>query len=252
MKSKDLLSQLTDFEKHLTNFSFDKLNADEAEFLKCSFLSFKANLLEKISLEKSSNPQFVKGKKCSSQNSEKYALGENWFIADSYIKIYDEVIDHHESYDTLLKSLNIEPAMKSQLYTSTLFENTTSTATVEKQILNLQSLLDDECAGEIELLEELLCIYERNALEFIGMAKLHIQHENYAELAFVAHKIKTGLTMLDTNDLHSIILQIEQVCVTDKDPKHLQFLCNCFAQEYPVVKETLQLAFDKLKNTNDL
>ncbi|MEL6918973.1 MAG: ATP-binding protein, partial [Bacteroidota bacterium] len=48
MKTKDLLSHLSDLESMLSDFSFEELTADEASTLKNSFLNFKNNLEDKV------------------------------------------------------------------------------------------------------------------------------------------------------------------------------------------------------------
>ena len=114
--------------------------------------------------------------------------------------------------------------------------------------INLEPILKD-CMGEIDLLEELISIYKNNALEFIGKAKLHIQQQDFEELEFAAHKIKSGLAMMQTYGLHAIVDQIYKGCKGVKDFKHLEFLYQCFLEEYPLVEEELNQAIKALKQS---
>ncbi|MGB5820555.1 MAG: ATP-binding protein [Saonia sp.] len=112
--------------------------------------------------------------------------------------------------------------------------------------INLSPILQ-ECMGEMELLEELIRLYKQNTLEFIGKAKLHIDNGNIGALEFAIHKIKSGLAMLQTYSLHTIVEQMDQVCKNDKDIKHLKFLYGCFLEEYPIVEKAIA---DEVKKLN--
>ncbi|MET7029208.1 ATP-binding protein [Sediminicola luteus] len=112
--------------------------------------------------------------------------------------------------------------------------------------INLKLILE-ECMGEVDLLEELVTLYKQNALEFIGNVKHHLEVEDYENIQFAAHKMKSGLAMMQTYSLHAIVVQIHQTCITDKDQKHLEFLYNCFLEEYPVVINEIEIEMKKLK-----
>lgn len=112
--------------------------------------------------------------------------------------------------------------------------------------IDLKIILE-ECMGELDLLEELISLYKQNALEFIGNVKHHLKLEDFESIQFAAHKMKSGLAMMQTFSLHSIVLQMHKTCVSDKDLKYLEFLYNCFLEEYPVVIHEIELEMEKLK-----
>ncbi len=247
MKPKDLLFQLSHLESHLKDFSFEKLSTEEADHLKKSFQTFKRNLLEKIS------PSNAKNRKGSSQilkrtlqSFEKSATELGGSIADLDIGTYDAIIEHYKSYGAVLKSLKIESAMKKGNRSTLIFNKSTLSIVDSSEEIDLNPVLK-ECMGEIELLTELVQLYERNALEFIGAAKIHLQTADFKQIGLAAHKIKTGLAMMETNGLHSIIVQVEHTCTKDKDIKHLRFLCDCFAVEFPIVRKALRDALADLR-----
>lgn len=103
-----------------------------------------------------------------------------------------------------------------------------------------------ECMGSHALLAELIALYEKNALEFIGIGKICLQTADFRQMRLAAHKVKAGLAMMQTNNLHSIVVQIENCCKNDKDGKHLQFLFDCFTVEYPLVKNAIDEAYGHL------
>ncbi|MGJ8734682.1 MAG: ATP-binding response regulator [Cellulophaga sp.] len=104
--------------------------------------------------------------------------------------------------------------------------------------INLTPVLN-ECMGDIGMLQELIRLFKNNALEFIGKAIVHIRNEDYEGLKFSTHKIKAGLKMMKTEALHDTVLQIENAIKDDIDVKHLNFLYNCFVEEYPIIDQQL-------------
>lgn len=180
------------------------------------------------------------------QSFEKSASVLGGSIPDLDIDTYDAIIEHYKSYGAVLKSLKIETAMKEGNNSMLIFSKSTSSIADSCEVIDLNPILK-QCMGEMDLLTELVQLYERNALEFIGVTKIHLQTANFKQIGLIAHKIKAGLAMMKTKSLHSIILQVEHVCGKDKDIKHLRFLCDCFAVEFPIVRKSLLEALADLK-----
>ena len=247
MKPKDLLFQLSHLESHLNDFSLEKLNTDEAEHLKLSFRAFKQVLLDKIAptREKRGNAS-PKIPKKTILDFEKSANGPNLSIPSLDLETYDAIIEHHKSYGAVLKSLKIESAMKAKKQSTSIFNKSMSSVERAQTTIDLNPVLE-ECMGELDLLTELIRLFERNALEFIGAAKIYLPTSDFKRLGLAAHKVKAGLAMMKTDSLHSIILQVENVCNKDQDIKHLQFLCNCFNAEFPEVQRAMNEAFETLR-----
>ncbi|WP_139344203.1 response regulator [Cellulophaga omnivescoria] len=104
--------------------------------------------------------------------------------------------------------------------------------------LNLTPVLN-ECMGDLGMLQELVKLFKNNALEFIGKSIVHIKNEDFEALKFATHKIKAGLKMMKTDALFESVLQMENAIKDDVDVKHLNFLYNCFIDEYPVIEQQL-------------
>jgi hypothetical protein len=100
----------------------------------------------------------------------------------------------------------------------------------------------EECMGNRNLLQELLTLYHQNVLEFIGASKIHLHNADCEALGLAAHKVKAWLAMMRTEGLHAIVVQVQKECDDGKDMKHLQFLCDRFAMEYPSVNKNLDVA----------
>ena len=123
--------------------------------------------------------------------------------------------------------------------------------TLSESGFNLNSVLED-CMGELEMLEELIGLYKRNALEFIGNVKMKLQDGDAEGVAFAAHKIKCGLKMMQTMELFSIVEQLNTAAKTTKDKNHMQFLLNRFVQEYPKAEKMIDEELRRLnKNRNE-
>ncbi|WP_297795858.1 ATP-binding protein [uncultured Eudoraea sp.] len=116
---------------------------------------------------------------------------------------------------------------------------------------DLESVLED-CLGELELLEELIVLYKRNALEFIGNVKMNLQEGNSEGVAFASHKIKAGLKMMKTMELFSIVEQLNTTAKTTRDERHMQYLLDRFVQEYPKAERLIDEEFLRMnKNKNE-
>ncbi|WP_276166837.1 Hpt domain-containing protein [Zobellia alginiliquefaciens] len=240
MKTKNLLFQLTDLESHLNDFSAEKLTTDEAFHLKISFQHFKKNLLELVFLSKE-NTNTDKQEKVSKAKTGEFEK----VYPELDLKTYEAIIAHHNSYGNVLKELQIDKAMdKKDIIILNGKTNTPKNTDVE---IDLQLILD-ECMGEVSLLRELITLFIGNALEFMGAAKIHLQTQDFDQLDLAAHKIKAGLAMMRTDGLLDIVTQIQKGCKIDKDAKHLEFLCQCFNEEFPKVKTALDQAYVELTN----
>lgn len=111
--------------------------------------------------------------------------------------------------------------------------------------LDLNPILED-CLGKKDLLKELINLFKRNALEFIGQLKIHLENHDFEAVRFASHKMKSGLRMMNTRELLVIAEQIELESRKKQDIKHLKFLFNCFVTEYPEVERAIDKAFEEL------
>ena len=111
---------------------------------------------------------------------------------------------------------------------------------------DLVDVLED-CMGELEMLEELIGLYKRNALEFIGNVKMKLQEEDAEGVAFAAHKIKCGLKMMKTMELFSIVEELDTTAKTTKDTNHMQFLFDRFVKEYPNTEKMIDAELAQMK-----
>jgi signal transduction histidine kinase/FixJ family two-component response regulator len=112
--------------------------------------------------------------------------------------------------------------------------------------LDLTEVLED-CMGEVDMLAELVELYKRNALEFIGKAKLHLQNKDFEQLQFSTHKLKSGLAMMQTQNLLILVQQLHEHCKSDRNYDQMNFLYQQFVTEYPMVEFALDAEVIRLK-----
>ena len=112
--------------------------------------------------------------------------------------------------------------------------------------LDLEPVFKD-CMGKIELLDELVTLFNKNILEFVGKTKVHLLNDDFDGVAFTAHKIKSGLRMFKLNNLIETCEQMSLVCKSDKDIKHLSFLYEQFLTEYERIAPKIELEIQRLR-----
>jgi len=112
--------------------------------------------------------------------------------------------------------------------------------------LDLTQVLED-CMGEIEMLADLVELFKGNALEFIGKAKLHLQNKDFKQLQFATHKLKSGLAMMQTQNLLILIQQMHEHCRKDRNYDQINFLYQEFVKEYPLVEFAMDAEVTRLK-----
>ncbi|WP_394748776.1 ATP-binding protein [Spongiimicrobium salis] len=141
------------------------------------------------------------------------------------------------SPNELLRKI-IENKNKTNMDTLHVIESTGINANEVNPKVDLAPVLE-ECMGELDLLDELVRLYKQNALEFMGKVKIHLKGQDMEQLEFATHKIKSGLAMMHTHSLYDIAAQMHKICKTNKDSKHLEFLYDCFLEEYEKVEKAI-------------
>ncbi|RNC90070.1 MAG: Hpt domain-containing protein [Allomuricauda sp.] len=135
--------------------------------------------------------------------------------------------------------MNTELKIESDLVSNTIDEQR------EQLGLQLHEILK-ECMGQVDLLTELIRLFKKNMLEFIGNVRVNIENEDVEKIGFASHKIKSSLRMMNIDSLLQIAIQIETVCKGDKDLKYINFLYNQFVDEYPAIEAALDTELSKL------
>ncbi len=117
----------------------------------------------------------------------------------------------------------------------------------KKDTVNLTPILK-ECYNDINMLEELVRLFKQNAYEFIGAVKIGISNQNFKDVYLAAHKIKNGLSLMNTKELKKLVIGIEDSCKKEVMPQ-VEELFQQFLMLYPQNEEMIDVELAKLKDS---
>ncbi|MEA1785324.1 ATP-binding protein [Arenibacter sp. GZD96] len=116
-----------------------------------------------------------------------------------------------------------------------------------KERIHLRPLLA-ECMGQIDLMEELIKLFQQNVLEFIEKTKNHLEKKDFKGIEFAAHKMKPGLLMMQLNGLHQKMIAIHQNAKEKTDISGIALLYQEFVAAYPIAENAIHFEIERLKN----
>lgn len=252
MGTRELLTYLEKLEIGLSSFSYEELGVVEAGKLKKSFEVFKMglenkvfgasemkqleNIYEKVGIRSLDKREF------NEADTDKLLSLVGALEATSLSKEQLELVDE-------LKKLVQHPTTKAEdqhkntMATDFEFIEKSLQAGFSSQKIDLQPVLED-CMGQMELLEELVRMFQQHVFEFIGSAKVNLINKNFVELELSCQKVMPSLRMMKTFGLLEVAQQISRLCKTDRDEKHLNFLYDQFLQEYPKIQEQIDFEME--------
>lgn len=158
--------------------------------------------------------------------------------------IDDFILKPYKSWELLQKLIENKRTTKIRQAMTSISKTSRPKENIENKI-DLSAILE-ECLGQAELLQELMTLFKQNALEFIGNVHIHLQNAERTQIGFAAHKIKSGLKMIQSKGLLDIVEQIEQGCHSGQDMKCLQSLYENFLEEYPKVEDVIDTALEEI------
>jgi len=158
----------------------------------------------------------------------------------------DYLLKPYSPDELLMKLLANKKSMEKKLNLSESTPEILSNKNKETEEFSLDSIFND-CMQQVDLVKELVQLYRQNVLEFIGEVKMYLLQEDFEKLGFSLHKMKSGLAMMRTNELLEIVKQMERCCKAEKDLKHLNFLFECFLNEYPMTESKISTELDRLQ-----
>ena len=163
-----------------------------------------------------------------------------------------EQCEAHGINDFILKPYSPEELLSKLINNSvsesgSLIESTSKLVCGDTPKIDLASLLDD-CMGEYELLENLISLFKQNAIEFIGACCVHLKNKDYEGIGFASHKIKSGLAMLKTNSLLSIVEKMHDFGKKGTGLDELEKLYTAFIIEYSIIEKAIDVEMEKLGN----
>lgn len=247
MGTRELLTYLEKLEIGLSSFSYEELGVVEAGKLKKSFEVFKMGLENKVfgasemkqleNIYEQVGIRSLDKREFNEADTDKLLSLVGALEATSLSKEQLELVDE-------LKKLVQHPTTKAQdqhkntMATDFEFIEKSLQAGFSSQKIDLQPVLED-CMSQMELLEELVRMFQQHVFEFIGSAKVNLINKNFVELELSCQKVMPSLRMMKTFGLLEVAQQISRLCKTDRDEKHLNFLYDQFLQEYPKIQEQI-------------
>jgi hypothetical protein len=245
--TRELLTYLEKLEIGLSSFSYEELGVVEAGKLKKSFEVFKMGLENKVfgasemkqleNIYEQVGIRSLDKREFNEADTDKLLSLVGALEATSLSKEQLELVDE-------LKKLVQHPTTKAQdqhkntMATDFEFIEKSLQAGFSSQKIDLQPVLED-CMSQMELLEELVRMFQQHVFEFIGSAKVNLINKNFVELELSCQKVMPSLRMMKTFGLLEVAQQISRLCKTDRDEKHLNFLYDQFLQEYPKIQEQI-------------
>ena len=252
MGTRELLTYLEKLEIGLSSFSYEELGVVEAGKLKKSFEVFKMGLENKVfgasemkqleNIYEQVGIRSLDKREFNEADTDKLLSLVGALEATSLSKEQLELVDE-------LKKLVQHPTTKAQdqhkntMATDFEFIEKSLQAGFSSQKIDLQPVLED-CMSQMELLEELVRMFQQHVFEFIGSAKVNLINKNFVELELSCQKVMPSLRMMKTFGLLEVAQQISRLCKTDRDEKHLNFLYDQFLQEYPKIQEQIDFEME--------
>ncbi len=162
-------------------------------------------------------------------------------------KINDFILKPFATDELLNKLIQNTKHMKKNISQTSKLVDPVSEVFSDATKINLSIFLE-QCLGKTDVLEELVMLYKQNVLEFMGVLSTNLPNGDMKLIGDAVHKIQSGLAMMQSESLHSIVMQIQSVLRADGDQKQLQFLFDSFVNEYPLVEEAIEEQITALKN----
>lgn len=254
MGTRELLTYLEKLEIGLSSFSYEELGVVEAGKLKKSFEVFKMGLENKVFGASEMKQLENIYEKVGIQSLDKREFNE--VNPDKLISLVGALeattlSPEQQEFVNELKKLAQHPKKNTQNQHKNVDGMSTDFEFIEKSLqagfssqkIDLQPVLED-CMGQMELLEELVRMFQQHVFEFIGSAKVNLINKNFVELELSCQKIMPSLRMMKTFGLLEVAQQISRLCKTDRDERHLNFLYDQFLQEYPKIQEQIDFEME--------
>ena len=104
-----------------------------------------------------------------------------------------------------------------------------------------------ECSGEVDLLEELIALFKRNALEYIGKLKIYLPLGDFEKIQAASQKMRASACLVQADSLLPIIDALFDNCGTVRDIHHSNRLYDQFIATYPSLESTIDEELKHLK-----
>lgn len=107
-----------------------------------------------------------------------------------------------------------------------------------------------ECSGEVDLLEELIALFKRNVLEYIGKLKIYLPLGEFEKIRTATLKMRASACLVRADSLLPIIDTLLTNCRTVRDIHNLNRLYDQFLATYPSLEYAIDEELKFLKNNH--
>jgi len=259
--TRELLNYLEKLEISLSSFSYGELGTDDAVALKKSFEQFKHGLEDKVfgvdgigQLQNLYDDLGIQGTDRRTADYKVYGAADLELLLDRLLGT-----PLNQEQNQIVKALkklaqSTEGTEKPRTRSNPKNSLSTHIEYIEKDFglehpqhsIGLKSVLE-ECMGQMELMEEVVRIFKQNLLEFIGCAKVQLDHGDLLALGLACQKLIPSLSMMKTYGLLETVQQMAIQCRKDMDRKHLEFLYEQFVEEFPGIQEQVDFEMELLR-----
>ena len=256
METRELLVYLEKLEIGLSSFSFGELGTEEAVALKKSFERFKHGLEDKVFGAEGRDQLTALYKRVGIQGLEQAPARAGEDLESLLLRLGDTPLNNEQR--EIVRAL--QKMAKNSLGADSPTAETNDThfshyESIEMDLefdcpehrLGLRSVLE-ECMGHMDLMEEVVRMFNQNLLEFIGCSKIQLEQGDFAALGLACQKVVPSLRMMKTHALLETVQQMAVQCATDKDLRHLEFLYGQFLEEFPVIQEQVDFEMELLRS----
>ncbi len=107
--------------------------------------------------------------------------------------------------------------------------------------------LEGECMGDFRMLSDLVRLFRNNLLEFAGRMKFYLKEGNLQAIQASAHKVISGLKLIEATELLRIVEAIHRSATETRDLAAAALAYEEFLICYPMVEQALEREMDKRK-----
>lgn len=259
MKTNQLFNYLEKLELELHEYSFDELNSNDAVALKDSFQQFKEQLEAKAFglPEPNQNTSTVR------VNYDQVGLNkiqnalQNWMHTlhhqIRFLKFTDVNVEQQRLINTMERDVLRfweKWGQKRESGVSKLTQiSPTSEYNIQKCKVNLREI-HKECFGDLELLQELIKLFNANALEFIGQLRTQLNAGDFKAIVWSAYKVRENIEMMRADSLLVLCNEILVEAQEEQDEERLEQLYEQFLTEYTSVELEIEQQKKSFKSNN--
>jgi len=111
--------------------------------------------------------------------------------------------------------------------------------------------LESECLGDEALLLKLVAMFKGNLLEFAGRMKLALLDRDHDAIAEAAHKVLSGLKLVQANFFLNLVEEIYEDAAEGEDISRIKSHYLKFLRHYPMLLQALECELEKRRNNGD-